>query len=151
MDTLRREVLSERVRLVEPSGIRRFFDIINTMPEVISLGIGEPDFVTPEHISQAGVRSIPQGHTHYTSHYGMFELREEIAAMLHRRYGLTYDPKTEILVTVGVSEGVDLAMRTLINPGNEVISPDPGYGAYEADISSADAGPVAVPTEATHH
>jgi len=150
MDTLRREVLSERVRLVKPSGIRRFFDIINTMPEVISLGIGEPDFVTPEHISQAGIRSIQQGHTHYTSNYGMLELREEIAAMLHRRYGLTYDPKTEILVTVGVSEGVDLAMRTLINPGNEVISPDPGYVAYEADIILADGVPVAVPTYAKY-
>src|SRR6266567_769709 len=150
MDSLKREVLSERVRLVKPSGIRRFFDIINTMPEVISLGIGEPDFVTPEHISQAGVRSIQQGHTHYTSNYGMLELREEIAAMLHRRYGLTYDPKTEILVTVGVSEGVDLAMRTLINPGNEVISPDPGYVAYEADIILADGVPVAVPTYAKY-
>jgi aminotransferase len=146
MDTLRHEVLSERVRLVKPSGIRRFFDIINTMPEVISLGIGEPDFVTPEHISQAGIRSIQQGHTHYTSNYGTLELRQEIAAMLLRRYGLTYDPKTELLVTVGVSEGVDLTMRTLINPGNEVISPDPGYVAYEADIIFADGLPVAVPT-----
>src|SRR2546421_269627 len=150
MDTLKREVLSERVRLVKPSGIRRFFDIINTMPEVISLGIGEPDFVTPEHISQAGIRSIQQGHTHYTSNYGTLELRQEIAAMLLRRYGLTYDPKSEILVTVGVSEGVDLAMRTLINPGNEVISPDPGYVAYEADIIFADGVPVTVPTYAKY-
>src|SRR5215469_9202047 len=105
---LKHEVLSERVRLVKPSGIRKFFDIINTMPDVISLGVGEPDFVTPEHIRQAGIRSIELGHTRYTSNYGILELREEIAAMLHRRYGLTYDPKTEILVTVGVSEGVDL-------------------------------------------
>ena len=150
MDTLKREVLSERVRLVKPSGIRRFFDIINTMPEVISLGIGEPDFITPEHISQAGIRSIQQGHTHYTSNYGTLELRQEIAAMLLRRYGLTYDPKTEILVTVGVSEGVDLTMRTLINPGNEVISPDPGYVAYEADIIFADGVPVTVPTYAKY-
>jgi len=150
MDSLRREVLSERVRLVKPSGIRRFFDIINTMPEVISLGIGEPDFVTPEHISQAGIRSIQQGHTHYTSNYGTLELRQEIAAMLLHRYGLTYDPKTEILVTVGVSEGVDLAMRTLVNPGNEVISLDPGYVAYEADIIFADGVPVAVPTYAKY-
>jgi len=150
MDTLRREVLSERVRLVKPSGIRRFFDIINTMPEVISLGIGEPDFVTPEHISQAGIRSIQQGHTHYTSNHGTLELRQEIAAMLLRRYGLTYDAKTELLVTVGVSEGVDLTMRTLINPGNEVISPDPGYVAYEADIIFADGVPVAIPTYAKY-
>jgi len=150
MDTLKREVLAERVRLVKPSGIRKYFDIINTMPEVISLGIGEPDFVTPEHIRQAGIRSIQQGHTHYTSNYGMLELREEIAAMLQRRYGLTYDPRTELLVTVGVSEGVDLTMRTLVNPGNEVISPDPGYVAYEADIIFSDGVPVAVPTYAQY-
>lgn len=150
MDTLKREVLSERVRLVKPSGIRKFFDIINTMPDVISLGIGEPDFVTPEHISRAGICSIEEGHTHYTSNYGMLELREEIAAMLDRRYGLQYNPANEILVTVGVSEGVDLAMRTLINPGNEVISPDPGYVAYEADIIFADGVPVPVPTYAKY-
>jgi len=148
MDTLKREVLSERVRLVKPSGIRKFFDIINTMPDVISLGIGEPDFVTPEHISRAGIRSIEEGHTHYTSNYGKLELREEIAAMLDRRYGLQYNAANEILVTVGVSEGVDLAMRTLINPGNEVISLDPGYVAYEADIIFADGVPVPVPTYA---
>src|SRR2546425_8288275 len=114
MDTLKREVLSQRVRQVKPSGIRKFFDIINTMPDVISLGIGEPDFVTPAHIRQAGIRSIEQGHTQYTSNYGLLALRQEIAAMLQRRYGLSYDPKTQLLVTVGVSEGVDLAMRTII-------------------------------------
>jgi aminotransferase len=146
MDTLKREVLSQRVRQVKPSGIRKFFDIINTMPDVISLGVGEPDFVTPEHIRQAGIRSIELGHTRYTSNYGLLELREEIAAMLHRRYGLVYDPLTEILVTVGVSEGVDLAMRTIIDPGDEVISPDPGYVAYEADIIFAGGVPVPVPT-----
>src|SRR5260370_21299870 len=86
MDTLNREMLSQRVRQVKPSGIRKFFDIINTMPSVISLGVGEPDFVTPEHIRQAGIRSIELGHTRYTSNYGMLELWEEIAAMLHRRY-----------------------------------------------------------------
>src|SRR5438132_12730898 len=150
MDTLRREVLSQRVRQVKPSGIRKFFDIINTMPDVISLGVGEPDFVTPEHIRQAGIRSIELGHTRYTSNYGLLELREEIAAMLHRRYGLVYDPRTEILVTVGVSEGVDLAMRTIIDPGDEVISPDPGYVAYEADIVFAGGVPVPVPTYARY-
>ncbi len=150
MDTLKREVLSQRVRQVKPSGIRRFFDIINTMPDVISLGVGEPDFVTPEHIRQAGIRSIELGHTRYTSNYGILELREEIATMLHRRYELAYDPKTEILVTVGVSEGVDLAMRTLVDPGDEVISPDPGYVAYEADIIFAGGVPVPVPTYAKY-
>jgi aminotransferase len=151
MTTLKREVLAERVRKVRPSGIRKFFDIINTMPEVISLGVGEPDFVTPEHIRQAGMRSIELGHTQYTSNYGMLELREEIAAMLKRRYDLPYDPTTELLVTVGVSEAVDLAMRTLIDPGDEVISPDPGYVAYEADIVFAGGVSVPVPTYAQYH
>jgi aminotransferase len=150
MDTLKREVLSQRVRQVKPSGIRKFFDIINTMPNVISLGVGEPDFVTPDHIRQAGIDSIRQGRTRYTSNYGMLELREEIAAMLQRRYNLTYEPATQILVTVGVSEGVDLTMRTLIDPGDEVISPDPGYVAYEADIVFAGGVPVPVPTYAQY-
>src|SRR5579884_3138858 len=150
MDTLKREVLAKRVRSVKPSGIRKFFDIINTMPEVISLGVGEPDFVTPEHIRQAGIRSIEEGHTQYTSNYGILALREEIADMLKRRYGLTYNPANEILVTVGVSEGVDLTMRTLIDPGDEVISLDPGYVAYEADIVFAEGVPVPVPTYASN-
>jgi len=150
MDIVKREVLAERVRKVKPSGIRKFFDIINTMPDVISLGVGEPDFVTPEHIRQAGIRSIELGHTQYTSNYGMLELREEIASMLSRRYGLSYDPTKEVLVTVGVSEGVDLVMRTLIDPGDEVISPDPGYVAYEADIVFAGGVPVPVPTYAEY-
>src|SRR5437667_10654771 len=110
MDTLKREMLSQRVRSLKPSGIRKFFDIINTMPDVISLGVGEPNFVTPEAIRKAGVRSIEQGRTRYTSNYGMLELREEIAAMLQRRYDLSYSPRSEIPVTVGVSEGVDVAM-----------------------------------------
>ncbi len=151
MATLKREILAERVRKVKPSGIRKFFDIINTMPQVISLGVGEPDFITPEHIRQAGMRSIEQGHTQYTSNYGTLELREEISAMLKRRYDLTYDPATEVLVTVGVSEGVDLAMRTLIDPGDEVISPDPGYVAYEADIVFAGGVAVSVPTYAEYN
>ena len=150
MDSVKREVLAQRVRKVKPSGIRKFFDIINTMPEVISLGVGEPDFVTPEHIRQAGINSIVQGHTRYTSNYGTLELRKEIAAMLERRYALTYHPINQILVTVGVSEGVDLAMRTLIDPGDEVISPDPGYVAYEADIVLSGGVPVPVATYAQY-
>ncbi len=150
MSTVKREILSQRVRRVKPSGIRKFFDIINTMPNVISLGVGEPDFVTPEHIRDAGIRSIQQGHTRYTSNSGILELREEIVAMLQRRYGLTYDPITQVLVTVGVSEGVDLAMRAIIDPGDEVISPDPGYVAYEADIIFAGGVSVPVPTYAKY-
>lgn len=150
MDILKREVLSQRVQRVKPSGIRKFFDIINTMPNVISLGVGEPDFVTPDHIRQAGINSIRRGRTGYTSNYGMLELREELAKMLERRYNLRYDPATELLVTVGVSEGVDLAMRTIIDPGDEVISPDPGYVAYEADIIFAGGVAVPVPTYAEY-
>jgi aminotransferase len=150
MATVKREILAHRVRSVRPSGIRKFFDIINTMPEVISLGVGEPDYITPLHIREAGIRSIEQGHTQYTSNYGLISLRKEIAAMLQRRYGLAYDPVTDILVTVGVSEGVDLAMRTIIDPGDEVIAPDPGYVAYEADIIFAGGVPVPVPTYARY-
>jgi aminotransferase len=151
MDTLKRDMLSQRVQQVKASGIRKFFDIINTMPDVISLGVGEPDYVTPEHIRQAGLTSIREGRTRYTSNYGLRELRQEIATLLQRRYALTYDPSKEILVTVGVSEGVDLAMRTIIDPGDEVISPDPGYVAYEADIIFAGGVPVPVPTYAQYN
>ena len=129
---------------------RKFFDIINTMPNVISLGVGEPDFVTPDHIRQAGISSIREGRTRYTSNYGLLELREEIAKTIEQRYGLNYDPTKQILITVGVSEGVDLAMRTIIDPGDEVISPDPGYVAYEADIIFLGGVPVPVPTYAQY-
>src|SRR5438034_11160944 len=108
MDTLKREVLSQRVRKVKPSGIRKFFDIINTMPDVISLGVGEPDFVTPAHIRQAGIRSIEQGNTQDTSNYGIFELREEIAVVLQRRYGLISAPAKELVCKVGVSAALEL-------------------------------------------
>ncbi len=150
MDTLKREALSQRVRAVKPSGIRKFFDIINTMPDVISLGVGEPDFITPEHIRQAGIEALKRGETRYSSNYGTLELREEIAALLQRRYGLLYSPLNEVLITVGVSEGVDLALRALVDPGDEVISLDPGYVAYEADIIFAGGVVVPVPTYARY-
>src|SRR5262249_57214693 len=118
MDSLvQRELLSQRVRAVNPSGIRKFFDIAASMPDIISLGVGEPDFVTPEHISQAGIASIQRGDTHYTSNYGTLELRQAISDLIHRRYDRRYDPTAEILVTVGVSEGIDAAMRALLDPG----------------------------------
>ena len=129
-----REILSQRVRAVKPSGIRKYFDIAATMSDVISLGVGEPDFVTPEHIRQAGIVAIQHGETKYTSNYGTIELRTAIADMIERRYGVRYDPRAEIMVTVGVSEGIDAAMRALLDPGDEVIVPDPGYVAYEADV-----------------
>lgn len=148
MDSLvRRELLAQRVRAVKPSGIRKYFDIAATMADVISLGVGEPDFVTPEHIRRAGIESIERGDTHYTSNYGTLALREAISDYLTRLYGVRYDPKTEIMVTVGVSEGIDAALRALIDPGDEVLAPDPGYVAYEADIVFA--GGVAVPVTTT--
>ncbi|HET9521583.1 MAG TPA: aminotransferase class I/II-fold pyridoxal phosphate-dependent enzyme, partial [Candidatus Limnocylindrales bacterium] len=117
-------------RAVPPSGIRRFFDILATMDDVISLGVGEPDFDTPERIVAAGVRSLHAGRTHYTSNYGTIELRGALAAHLERRYGIAYDPATEILVTVGASEAVDLALRATCDPGDEVILHEPSYVAY---------------------
>ncbi len=141
-----REMLSARVRAIKPSGIRKFFDIAAAMPDVISLGVGEPDFVTPERIRQAGIAAIQAGMTHYTSNYGLIELREAISAHLQRRYGVTWNPKTEILVTVGVSEAIDATLRAVIDPGDEVVIPDPGYVAYDADVMLAGGVVVPVPT-----
>ena len=120
------------------------------MPNVISLGVGSRINVTPEHIRQAGIASIQEGRTRYTSNSGTLELRKEIAAVLQRRYGLEY-VRCANLVTVGVSEGVDLALRTVVDPGDEVISPDPGYVAYEADIIFAGGVSVPVPTYAQYN
>ncbi len=123
-------VLSERVRAVPPSGIRRFFDIAATMQDVISLGVGEPDFPTPASVIEAGVTSLRAERTHYTSNYGTLELRRAISEHLERRYGVRYDPASEILVTVGASEAVDLALRATVDPGDEVILHEPSYVAY---------------------
>src|SRR5258708_10246327 len=122
-----REMLSRRVRAVKPSGIRKYFDIAATMADVISLGVGEPDFVTPEHIRQAGIASIQEPDTHYTSNWGTLALREAIADLIERRYGLRDDPANEVLVSVGVSEGIDAALRALVDPSDEVLVADPGY------------------------
>src|SRR5262249_9131763 len=111
-----------------------------------SLGVGEPDFVTPDHIRQAGIASIERGDTRYTSNYGTLELRQAISDLVQRRYGMRYEPHTEIMVTVGVSEGIDAALRALLDPGDEVLVPDPGYVAYEADIVFAGGAIVPVPT-----
>lgn len=141
-----RERLSERVRTVPPSGIRRFFDIAATMDDVISLGIGEPDFVTPDLIRQAGIRSIEQGFTAYTSNSGTIELREALAQHLHTLYNLDYDPEGELLMTVGVSEALQNAMLALIDPGDEVIIPEPCFVAYGPSVVFAGGTPVYVPT-----
>jgi aminotransferase len=127
---LAERALAERVRAVPPSGIRKFFDILATMDDVISLGVGEPDFDTPERIVAAGVRSLHAGRTHYTSNYGTIELRQALAAQLEARYAVAYDPKTELLITVGASEAVDLALRATCDPGDEVILHEPSYVAY---------------------
>ena len=122
--------LAQRVQGVPPSGIRRFFDIAATMDDVISLGVGEPDFDTPRAIVEAGVESLREGRTHYTSNYGTLELRRALADHLERRYGVRYDPTTELLITVGASEAVDLALRATCDPGDEVILHEPSYVAY---------------------
>jgi len=127
---LAERALSARVRAVPPSGIRRFFDIAATMEDVISLGVGEPDFATPDQVIEAGIASLRARRTHYTSNYGTLELRVAISEQLARRYGVRYDPATEILVTVGASEAVDLALRATIDPGDEVILHEPSYVAY---------------------
>jgi aminotransferase len=126
--------LAQRVRAVPPSGIRRFFDILATMDDVISLGVGEPDFDTPRQIVEAGVEALREGRTHYTSNYGTFELRQALAAHLQRLYGVEYDPGRELLITVGASEAVDLALRATCDPGDEVILHEPSYVAYEPAI-----------------
>jgi aminotransferase len=139
------ERLSRRVRSVPPSGIRRFFDIAATMPNVISLGVGEPDFITPETIRRAGQQSIDQT-TAYTSNSGLLELREALATHLAGRYGVHYDPETELLLTVGVSEAMLGAALALFNDGDEVLVPEPCFVAYPACVQFADAVPVYVPT-----
>src|SRR3954471_14706851 len=143
---LAQRALSERVRAVPPSGIRRFFDILATMDDVISLGVGEPDFDTPREIVEAGVESLREGRTHYTSNYGTLELRRALAAHLEQRYGVAYDPASEILVTVGASEAVDLALRATCDPGDEVILHEPSYVAYVPAVVFAGGTVVHVPT-----
>ncbi len=141
-----REVIAERAKRVPPSGIRRFFELVMGMEEVISLGVGEPDFVTPWHIREACVYALERGYTMYTSNYGMLELREEIAKRLERDYSLSYDPADEILVTVGVSEGYDLAIRALVDPGDQVVVHEPSYVSYKPCTIFAGGEPVVVET-----
>ncbi len=140
--------LSESVLAVPPSGIRRFFDLVAEMDDVISLGVGEPDFVTPWRIREAAIYSLEKGRTTYTSNYGMIELRDEIARTTYRRTGATYDPRREILITVGVSEALDTAFRALLNPGDEVLVPEPCYVSYMACVRFAAGCPIPVPTRA---
>ena len=140
-----RNFISQKVNDFPPSGIRKFFDLTASMKEVISLGIGEPDFVTPWHIREAATYSLEKGYTMYTSNSGLLELRQELARYLELHYGVSYNPESEILITVGTSEGLDLTMRAILNPGEEIIIPDPHYVAYPADIILAGGVPIFVP------
>lgn len=139
-------VLNREVQNLQPSGIRRFFDIANEMDNVISLSIGEPDFMTPWHVRQAGIRSLEDGKTWYTPNRGFLKLREEICRFLQRHYQLQYDPKTQLVVTVGGSEAIDLALRCLVNTGDEVLIPEPSFVCYRPLTSVARGVPVAVKT-----
>lgn len=143
-------LLSERIKDVKPSGIRRFFDILEEMKDAISLGIGEPDFVTPWHIRDAGIYSLEKGFTKYTGNAGMAELRREIAAYLNRRFDLQYDFAKQIIVTVGGSEAIDLTLRCLLNPGDEVIVPVPSFVCYGPLTSMTGGTPVYLELKAEH-
>ena len=147
----RDSLISQKVDSLSPSGIRKFFDLLSSVEDVISLGIGEPDFVTPWHIREAGTYSLEKGYTMYTSNSGMPELRQELDNYLELHYGVSYHPEHEILITVGSSEGLDLAMRAIINPGDEVIIPDPCYVAYPANVILAGGMPISTPTTAENN
>ena len=138
--------VAKHISTLPKSGIRAFFDLVNTMDDVISLGVGEPDFTTPWSIRESGVYSLEHGHTAYTSNLGMPKLRQEICSYVRRNYGVDYDHKRECIVTVGVSEAVDLALRAVINPGDEVIYSEPCYVSYPAEIRMAHGVPVPVMT-----
>jgi aminotransferase len=139
--------LSKRVAGLKPSGIRKFFDIAATMKDVISLGIGEPDFTTPEPILQAGIHSLQNGETHYTSNWGKLELRQAIADNLKKLYGVSYNPENEVVATVGVSEALYLTMVAVLDPGDEVIIPTPCFVSYQAEVLLAGGVPVEIPSK----
>ena len=137
---------SRRVASIPASGIRRFFDLLASMDKVISLGVGEPDFVTPLKIRNAGIRAIEEGRTRYTSNFGILELREAVSAHLDRRYGVSYDPTTEVIITTGVSEGLAIAFQAILDDGDEVLGPDPCFVAYQPAVVLAGGVFVPVPT-----
>ena len=139
-----RNPLSDKIVSIPPSGIRKFFDIVSEMPDAISLGVGEPDFDTPWHIREEGIYSLEKGRTFYTSNSGLKELREEIVRYLERRIHVSYDPLREVLITVGGSEGIDAAFRAMLNPGDEVLIPQPSYVSYEPCAVLADGVPVII-------
>jgi aminotransferase len=140
------EFTARRVKTIPPSGIRKFFDLVLDIEGMISLGVGEPDFVTPWHIREACIYSLEKGFTSYTSNHGLLELRELISRCCRKDFNVDYNPRNEILVTTGVSEAADLAFRAIINPGDEVIIPEPCYVSYKPSVSLAGGEPVPVPT-----
>ena len=141
------KLVSEKVKSIPPSGIRKFFDIVSEMEDAISLGVGEPDFVTPWHIRGEAIYSLERGRTYYTSNAGLMELRRELALYMERRVQLSYDPASEILVTVGGSEAIDLCIRALVNPGDEVLVPEPSFVCYKPCAVLAGAIPVPIVTK----
>ena len=143
--------LSTRAVALKPSGIRRFFDIANEMDGVISLGVGEPDFKTPYSVRRAGIENLQSGKTGYSANAGLIELRRAICRYLERKFELSYDPKTEVIVTVGGSEAIDLAIRAFLNPGDEVLIPEPCFVCYDPIVRLTDGVPVAIPTSAEDH
>ena len=143
-----RNPLSDKVVQIQPSGIRKFFDVANDMPDAISLGVGEPDFDTPWHIRDEGIYSLEKGRTFYTSNAGLMDLRKEICTYLKRKYNVSYDAAKETVVTVGGSEAIDIALRAMINPGEEVIIPQPCYVSYEPCAILAGAVPVIIDLKA---
>ncbi|HIH74584.1 MAG TPA: aminotransferase class I/II-fold pyridoxal phosphate-dependent enzyme [Methanosarcina sp.] len=138
--------IAEAVKSIPPSGIRRFFDLVSGLEDIISLGVGEPDFITPWHIREMCIHSLEKGQTSYTSNYGLPELRDELTRTYYRRYGLDYNPASEILITTGVSEALDIAIRAVVNPGDEVIVVQPSYVAYVPSVILAGGKPVIVST-----
>ena len=140
------EIVCGRVRDVPPSGIRKFFDIVSTMKDAISLGVGEPDFGTQWTVSDAAIYSLRQSRTHYTANAGLIELREAVCDYVRARFGVSYDPKNEIFMTVGASEGIDVALRVLLEPGDEVLLPDPSYVSYSPGVIFAGGVPVPIVT-----
>ena len=143
-----KKILSSTVQEIKPSGIRKFFDIANTMEDVISLGVGEPDFRTPWQVRSAGIHSLEQSNTRYTSNRGLEALRDEISVYTERKYGVSYDPADEVLVTVGGSEAIDMTIRALTNPGDEIIIPQPSYVCYEPITRLSGGVPVIINTKA---
>lgn len=141
------QIISKQVNHIPRSGIREFFDLVVGRQDIISLGVGEPDFVTPWHIREAAIYSLEQGHTTYTSNYGLESLRKEIAKYVHGFFKTSYSPLNEILVTVGVSEAMDLALRALINPGDEVLYHEPCYVSYSPSVAMAYGKAIAIPTK----